>query len=62
MEVTKCDRCGCYVDKNSEYMPTLMYSNSYKQYRQGDRVCKNICYECYSRFLDWVKPFDQEEK
>lgn len=62
MEVTKCDRCGSYVDKRAGEIPTIIYSGSYNQYKRGDLTCKNICYECYNRFLDWVAPFDQEEK
>ena len=60
MEVTKCDRCGAYVDKYAEEMPTIMYSYSRVKFMEGDRVSTNICYNCYADLERWFS--DKEEK
>ena len=61
MEVTKCDRCECYVDKRVEMMPILIYSYSQAKYLQGERVTKNICYNCYAELEKWLD-IDEEDK
>lgn len=61
MEVTKCDRCGAYVDKCAGEMPMLIYSYSGEKYMAGDRVVKNICYNCYAELEKWLD-VDEEDK
>lgn len=60
MEVTKCDRCGAYVDKFAGEMPTLIYSYSHEKYMQGDRVTKELCYNCYAELERWLDANEEE--
>ncbi len=63
MEVTKCDRCGSYVDVEPMLLPLITYRGAKKTYDElPSATHTTLCPECYNRFLDWVKPFDQEEK
>lgn len=56
MEVTKCDRCGVYVDKSPSNMPVIAYryrkNDVYEE--NGSTVKKSLCYECYNKFLNWI--------
>lgn len=61
MEVTKCDRCGAYVDKYVGDMPTLVYSDSQNAYMHGDRVTKNICYNCYAELKRWLNVEEEND-
>lgn len=54
MEVMKCDICGDYVDKDPEEMPRIKYSR--RNSVHGDWNTKQVCYECYSKFIDFVEP------
>ena len=53
MEVTKCDRCGAYVDKSPYYMPVIAYRYR-KDASNSSTVNKSLCYECYNKFRNWI--------
>lgn len=55
--VTKCDRCGQYVDRISDSLPHIIYRKN----RDFNTLAHHIdlCPECYKHFLEWVKPFEQ---
>ena len=58
MEVTKCDRCGEYVDKPSDMLPRVSYR---KDCHSGSRVKSvSLCNGCYENFNVWLKPFGQD--
>ena len=58
MEVMKCDICGSYVDKDPEEMPRIYYTYNHSRRNSvhGDWNAKQVCYECYSKFMDVVEP------
>lgn len=55
--VTKCDRCGQYIDKLPESLPFISYKKSSDC--TSKRYTMSLCPECYKYFLEWVKPFEQ---
>jgi len=55
--VTKCDRCGQYIDRLPESLPFIIYkkNSDFNTVRHDMSLCK----DCYERFLIWAKPFDK---
>lgn len=54
--VTKCDRCGQYVDRLPESLPFIVHKKN-SDFNTAHHV--DLCSECYKHFLEWVKPFEQ---
>jgi hypothetical protein len=55
MEVTKCDRCGEYVDKPSDMLPRVSYR---KDCHSGAMVkAASLCPGCYESFHRWLDAF-----
>lgn len=56
--VTKCDRCGKYVDRLPESCPFIAYKKNADDYT-SIRYTMNLCPECYKSFLNWANEFDK---
>ncbi len=57
--VTKCDRCGKYVDRLPESCPFISYKKDANS--MSKRYTKSLCLECYESFLKWANKFDKVE-
>jgi len=55
--VTKCDRCGQYIDRVPESLPFIIYKKN-RDLHNTVRHEMTLCEDCYERFLIWAKPFD----
>ena len=52
MRITKCDRCGAIIEPDSPPQITVVF----RAYEITAPITKcEICYECYSEVLDWLK-------
>jgi hypothetical protein len=64
MEVTKCDRCGKYIDKPESEMPVIIYRfrDSDKYLIDNNTEKRHLCFVCYDEFFNWIEPLKKEEK
>lgn len=59
MDVTKCDRCGKYIDKPSTMVPHVAYKKDLSCNRSPETV--SICNGCYESFQRWLNALQKPE-